>query len=41
MIGVTAFGLVFTPAFYVICRWLAARRRQVKTSAVALSEPPE
>jgi hydrophobe/amphiphile efflux-1 (HAE1) family protein len=30
MIGVTAFGLVFTPAFYVITQWLAglaARRR--------------
>jgi multidrug efflux pump subunit AcrB len=30
MIGVTAFGLVFTPAFYVVSRWLAsvgARRR--------------
>jgi Cu/Ag efflux pump CusA len=30
MIGVTAFGLVFTPVFYVITRWLAAvasRRR--------------
>src|SRR4029077_10131116 len=25
MIGVTAFGLVFTPAFYVICRWIALR----------------
>jgi multidrug efflux pump subunit AcrB len=23
MIGVTLFGLIFTPAFYVICRWLA------------------
>jgi multidrug efflux pump subunit AcrB len=23
MIGVTAFGLIFTPAFYVICRWIA------------------
>src|SRR5262249_55508009 len=23
MIGVTAFGLIFTPGFYVICRWLA------------------
>jgi len=33
MIGVTAFGLVFTPAFYVVSRWLASRatrrRRQV------------
>ena len=31
MIGVTFFGLIFTPAFYVICRWIAikagARRR--------------
>jgi hydrophobe/amphiphile efflux-1 (HAE1) family protein len=23
MIGVTAFGLIFTPIFYVVCRWLA------------------
>ena len=23
MIGVTIFGLIFTPVFYVICRWLA------------------
>ena len=27
MIGVTAFGLIFTPAFYVICRWLAGLAR--------------
>jgi hydrophobe/amphiphile efflux-1 (HAE1) family protein len=25
MIGVTLFGLLFTPAFYVLCRWLAER----------------
>ena len=25
MLGVTFFGLVFTPVFYVLCRWLAAR----------------
>src|SRR5947199_10124512 len=25
MIGVTLFGLIFTPAFYVISRWLATR----------------
>jgi len=41
MIGVTAFGLIFTPAFYVICRWLAALRRKVKTTAVVPSEPAE
>ena len=31
MIGVTFFGLIFTPVFYVVCRWLAglaARRKQ-------------
>ncbi len=25
MIGVTGFGLVFTPVFYVLCRWIALR----------------
>jgi len=25
MIGVTAFGLIFTPVFYVVTRWLAKR----------------
>jgi hydrophobe/amphiphile efflux-1 (HAE1) family protein len=41
MIGVTAFGLIFTPAFYVICRWLAAFGRKTTTSAAALSEAAE
>lgn len=27
MIGVTLFGLVFTPLFYVVCRWLAGLGR--------------
>jgi hydrophobe/amphiphile efflux-1 (HAE1) family protein len=27
MIGVTAFGLIFTPVFYVVTRWLAERMR--------------
>jgi len=39
MIGVTAFGLVFTPVFYVIARWIAEpglwRRRRQETSARA------
>jgi HAE1 family hydrophobic/amphiphilic exporter-1 len=26
MIGVTLFGLLFTPVFYVVCRWLASLR---------------
>ena len=25
MIGVTLFGLIFTPVFYVICRWIASK----------------
>jgi hydrophobe/amphiphile efflux-1 (HAE1) family protein len=36
MIGVTAFGLVFTPVFYVIARWIAQfglRRGKRRTSA--------
>jgi hypothetical protein len=41
MLGVTAFGLIFTPAFYVICRWLAALGPKATTSAVAASEPAE
>jgi HAE1 family hydrophobic/amphiphilic exporter-1 len=32
MLGVTFFGLLFTPAFYVVCRWLALRRSQPTTS---------
>ncbi|MCF8477755.1 MAG: efflux RND transporter permease subunit [Pseudolabrys sp.] len=30
MIGVTAFGLIFTPAFYVVSRWLAAKFERPK-----------
>jgi hypothetical protein len=25
MIGVTFFGLIFTPAFYVVARWIAVK----------------
>ncbi|MEG2731107.1 efflux RND transporter permease subunit, partial [Brevundimonas sp.] len=28
MIGVTVFGLLFTPVFYVVCRWLAGKLPQ-------------
>jgi multidrug efflux pump subunit AcrB len=41
MIGVTTFGLIFTPGFYVICRWLAALDRKAKPTAMALPEPAE
>jgi hypothetical protein len=23
MVGVTTFGLIFTPVFYIVCRWIA------------------
>jgi hydrophobe/amphiphile efflux-1 (HAE1) family protein len=41
MIGVTTFGLIFTPGFYVISRWLAGLGRKAKPAAVALSTPAE
>jgi multidrug efflux pump subunit AcrB len=42
MIGVTAFGLVFTPVFYVVCRWLAGLgRRRRAASPVSAGHPAE
>ncbi len=38
MIGVTIFGLIFTPVFYVICRWLSGFARS--RSARAQEPPP-
>jgi hydrophobe/amphiphile efflux-1 (HAE1) family protein len=35
MIGVTAFGLIFTPVFYVVCRWIALRTQRRKAPAPA------
>ncbi|KAF1007232.1 MAG: Efflux pump membrane transporter BepE [Luteibacter sp.] len=38
MVGVTGFGLLYTPTFYVVCRALAARlaRRRARAAAPAL-----
>jgi multidrug efflux pump subunit AcrB len=41
MIGVTTFGLLFTPAFYVICRWLAALGAKAKPGPSAHPQPAE
>ena len=43
MIGVTAFGLIFTPVFYVIARWLAelGPRRSKKPQEVQLAQTAE
>ena len=42
MIGVTLFGLLFTPAFYVICRnlgdWVASKARRREAAPLA-AEP--
>jgi HAE1 family hydrophobic/amphiphilic exporter-1 len=40
MIGVTLFGLIFTPAFYVVCRWIALRTSRRRPAAPA-PEPAE
>ncbi len=39
MIGVTIFGLIFTPVFYVISRWLAGISQRRREQPVA--EPAE
>jgi len=36
MLGVTFFGLIFTPVFYVVCRWLGSlRTKRVASDAAA------
>jgi hydrophobe/amphiphile efflux-1 (HAE1) family protein len=40
MIGVTAFGLIFTPVFYVVCRWLAGLRSR-RAPAHGAAHPAE
>src|SRR5215212_3672802 len=45
MLGVTAFGLIYTPTFYVVSRkaaaWLASRRRRRGGSATPVLQPAE
>jgi hypothetical protein len=41
MIGVTAFGLIFTPAFYVVCRWISGRGRSRKHAQSQRALPAE
>jgi hydrophobe/amphiphile efflux-1 (HAE1) family protein len=41
MIGVTVFGLIFTPAFYVICSWLAAVASRRRGRAGQTAQPAE
>jgi hydrophobe/amphiphile efflux-1 (HAE1) family protein len=41
MIGVTFFGLIFTPAFYVLSRWFATRRKRHSAAALPAAGPAE
>ena len=41
MIGVTVFGLIFTPAFYVICRWIALRLSAQRRRRATPEQPAE
>jgi hydrophobe/amphiphile efflux-1 (HAE1) family protein len=41
MIGVTAFGLVFTPVFYVVCRKIAGARRKRVMPSQTTPQPAE
>jgi multidrug efflux pump len=41
MIGVTAFGLIFTPIFYVVCRWIAEKASRRRPAPSAPPAPAE
>ncbi|WP_409560078.1 multidrug efflux RND transporter permease subunit [Hyphomicrobium sp. B1] len=41
MIGVTFFGLIFTPVFYVVCRWLSSLRRSRPEQSESPAHPAE
>jgi multidrug efflux pump subunit AcrB len=41
MIGVTLFGLIFTPVFYVLCRWLAGLFSRPVSTASHTTQPAE
>jgi hypothetical protein len=42
MIGVTVFGLIFTPVFYVVSRWLAqlGKKRRGAAPPAPSTTPP-
>jgi HAE1 family hydrophobic/amphiphilic exporter-1 len=41
MVGVTGFGLLFTPVFYVLCRFISDRLWRPKHHPAALEAPAE
>jgi multidrug efflux pump subunit AcrB len=38
MLGVTIFGLIFTPVFYVVCRWVSERLPRARTTKSVTQE---
>jgi hydrophobe/amphiphile efflux-1 (HAE1) family protein len=40
MLGVTLFGLLFTPVFYVLVRWIGSHRKSIRTSVDELQPQP-
>src|SRR5207302_9579258 len=41
MIGVTLFGLIFTPAFYIVSRWISGLGRRRTAPPKPASQPAE
>jgi multidrug efflux pump subunit AcrB len=41
MIGVTLFGLIFTPVFYVVCGWIASLMQRRRAAPAPVSSPAE
>jgi len=41
MIGVTVFGLIFTPVFYVVCGWILSQLRRFRRAPAPASSPAE
>lgn len=41
MLGVTLFGLIFTPVFYVVCRWISERLPGAKRKQQPPADTPE
>jgi hypothetical protein len=41
MIGVTAFGLIFTPIFYVVCRFIAEKSKRRRPAPELPPAPAE
>jgi hypothetical protein len=39
MLGVTIFGIFFTPVFYVVIRWFTERKALVPAGVAAVSPP--